>query len=60
MDEHNDKKIERQRKRRFYNSIRQQIEFYLGDVNLSKDRFFSSLLQEGPCKYANYLRIIVA
>lgn len=51
MEEFNsEKKSDRQRKKRFYNSIRQQIEFYLGDVNLSKDRFFSKLLEESPCK----------
>ncbi|XP_065221458.1 la-related protein 7 [Planococcus citri] len=42
------KKGDRQRKKRYYNDIRQQIEFYLGDVNLSKDRFFNGLLQESP------------
>ena len=44
------KKGDRQRKKKYFNDIRQQIEFYLGDVNLSKDRFFNGLLQESPCK----------
>lgn len=44
------KKSDRQRKKKYYNEIRQQIEFYLGDVNLSKDRFFNGLLRESPCK----------
>lgn len=50
-----DKSFDRHRKKRFYNSIRDQIEFYLGDVNLSKDRFFNKLLEESPCTYHNLI-----
>ncbi|KAG5893145.1 hypothetical protein JTB14_000409 [Gonioctena quinquepunctata] len=38
----------RQRKKQLYNRILQQMEFYFGDSNLSKDRFLSQLLNEDP------------
>lgn len=36
----------RKRKRHFYNAIRQQIEFYFSDSNLSKDRFLQQLISK--------------
>lgn len=38
----------RHRKKNFYNSIRQQMEFYFGDANLTKDRFLMQLINENP------------
>ncbi|KAL5277590.1 LARP7 family protein [Megaselia abdita] len=43
-----DKKTVRHRKKKFYNDIRQQIEFYFGDANLAKDRFVRELIQKDP------------
>lgn len=40
----------RHRKKQLYNSILQQMEFYFGDSNLSKDRFLSQLMAKDPCK----------
>lgn len=40
----------RKRKKQYYNRIRQQMEFYFGDANLSKDRFLNKLLAVNPCK----------
>lgn len=40
----------RKRKKQYYNRIRQQLEFYFGDANLSKDRFLNKLLVKNPCK----------
>lgn len=40
----------RHRKKQKFNVIRQQIEFYFGDSNLSKDRFLKKLIDEDPCK----------
>lgn len=42
----------RKRKKQYYNRIRQQMEFYFGDANLSKDRFLNKLLAINPCTYA--------
>lgn len=36
----------RKRKRHFYNAIRQQIEFYFSDSNLSKDRFLQKVISK--------------
>lgn len=44
------KKSYRKRKKHFYNAIRQQMEFYFGDANLSKDRFLKQLIDQDPCK----------
>ncbi|XP_031617048.1 la-related protein 7 [Contarinia nasturtii] len=38
----------RKRKKQYFNRIRQQMEFYFGDSNLSKDRFLSKLMAENP------------
>lgn len=40
----------RKRKKQFYNTIRNQMEFYFSDANLSKDRFLKKLIAEDPCK----------
>lgn len=45
-----DKKSARHRKKKFYNEIRQQLEFYFGDANLAKDRFTRELIQKDPCE----------
>jgi hypothetical protein len=42
----------RPKKKHIYDQILKQLEFYLGDANLSKDRFLSQKLQESPRKYA--------
>lgn len=39
----------RKRKKQYYNRIRQQMEFYFGDSNLSRDRFLGKLVAENPC-----------
>lgn len=41
----------RRRKRQFYKRIRQQMEFYFGDSNLSKDRYLNKLINLNPCKF---------
>lgn len=41
-------KIPRHRKKQKFNAIRQQIEFYFGDSNLSKDRFLKKLIDNDP------------
>lgn len=41
----------RKRKKQYFNRIRQQMEFYFGDANLSKDRFLNKLLADNPCKF---------
>lgn len=41
----------RHRKKQIYNEIRQQIEFYFSDANLSKDRFLKQLISENPSIY---------
>lgn len=43
-------KHHRKRKKQYYNAIRNQMEFYFSDANLSKDRFLKRLIAEDPCK----------
>lgn len=38
----------RKRKKQMFNQIRQQIEFYFSDANLSKDRFLKKLMEKDP------------
>lgn len=45
----------RKRKKQFFNAIRNQMEFYFSDANLSKDRFLKKLIAEDPCKYHYYV-----
>jgi hypothetical protein len=40
-------------KKKIYENILSQIEFYFSPSNLSKDRFISKLISEDPCKYLN-------
>lgn len=40
----------RKRKKQYYNTIRQQMEFYFGDANLCKDRFLNKMIAADPCK----------
>lgn len=40
----------RKRKKQYYKRIRQQMEFYFGDSNLSKDRYLNKLIATNPCK----------
>lgn len=44
----------RHRKKQLFNSILQQMEFYFGDSNLSKDRFLSQLINRDSCRFLNY------
>lgn len=44
------KEHRRKRKKLLYKSLRDLIEFYMGDVNLSKDRFMSERIHSQPCK----------
>lgn len=39
-------KKSRKRKKQLFNQIRQQIEFYFSDANLSKDRFLKKLMEK--------------
>lgn len=41
----------RHRKKQLYKSIRNQMEFYFSDANLTKDRFLGKLIMQDPCKY---------
>lgn len=41
----------RKRKKQYYKRIRQQMEFYFGDSNLSKDRYLNKLIATNPCTY---------
>lgn len=43
----------RKRKKQYYKTIRQQMEFYFGDANLSKDRFLNQMIAADPCKLCN-------
>lgn len=45
----NGKHHHRKRKKQFYNAIRNQMEFYFSDANLSKDRFLKKLIADDPC-----------
>lgn len=45
------KEHRRKRKKHLHKCLRELIEFYMGDVNLSKDRFMSQRLQGQPCTY---------
>jgi len=40
----------RKRKKQLYADLRKQMEFYLSDANLRKDRFFGHLMQTNQCK----------
>lgn len=40
----------RKRKKQLYTDLKQQMEFYLSDANLRKDRYFGNLMQTNQCK----------
>lgn len=41
----------RKRKKQLYADLKKQLEFYLSDANLRKDRYFGLLMQTDQCKY---------
>lgn len=41
----------KKRKKQLYADLRKQMEFYLSDANLRKDRYFGNLMQTAKCKY---------
>lgn len=41
----------KKRKKQLYVDLRKQMEFYLSDANLRKDRYFGNLMQTANCKY---------
>lgn len=41
----------RKRKKQKINEIRQQMEFYFSDSNLSKDRFLNQLISNDPSEW---------
>lgn len=50
----------KKRKKQLYADLRKQMEFYLSDANLRKDRYFGHLIQTTKCKYfVLYLIIII-
>lgn len=42
----------RKRKKQYYKRIRQQMEFYFGDSNLSKDGYLNKLIAVNPSSYS--------
>lgn len=40
----------RKRKKQLYADLKKQMEFYLSDANLRKDRYFGNLMQTSQCK----------
>ncbi|KAK3931541.1 La-related protein 7 [Frankliniella fusca] len=46
--EENGKGKGRKRKKQLYKTVRDQMEFYFGDANLSKDRYLRQLVEENP------------
>lgn len=47
-DKNTPSKKPRKRKKQMYNEIRQQMEFYFSDANLSKDRYLKKLIADDP------------
>lgn len=41
----------RKRKKQLYTDLKKQMEFYLSDANLRKDRYFGHLMQTSQCKF---------
>jgi len=48
----------RKRKKQLYTDLKKQMEFYLSDANLRKDRFFGNLMQTSQCKLYCYLIVL--
>lgn len=46
--ENNPRKRVRHRKKRLYENILKQMEFYFSDANLAKDRFLGDLVKKDP------------
>ncbi|KAE8741196.1 hypothetical protein FOCC_FOCC013275, partial [Frankliniella occidentalis] len=46
--EENGKVKGRRRKKQLYKTVLDQMEFYFGDANLSKDRYLSQLVEDDP------------
>jgi len=44
----------RKRKKQLYTDLKKQMEFYLSDANLRKDRYFGHLMQTSQCKLCYY------
>lgn len=40
----------RKRKKQLYADLKKQMEFYLSDANLRKDRYFGHLMQTSQCE----------
>lgn len=49
--EENSKSKGRQRKKLLYKTVREQMEFYFSDANLSKDRYLRQLVEDDPCEF---------
>lgn len=45
----------RKRKKQLYADLKKQMEFYLSDANLRKDRYFGHLMQTTQCKFLKQL-----
>lgn len=45
-------------KKQLYGDLRKQMEFYLSDANLRKDRYFGHLMQTSQCKLFILILII--
>lgn len=43
----------RKRKKQLYADLKKLMEFYLGDANLRKDKYFGNLMQTSKCKLFN-------
>lgn len=41
-------------KRRMYEKLKNQIEFYFSPSNVAKDRFMNKLLEQDPCKSQSF------
>lgn len=48
-------------KKRIYEKLREQIEFYFSSSNLAKDRFMNQMIQDDPCEllYLYYMFLLV-
>lgn len=45
----------RKRKKALHTAIKNQMEFYFSDANLSKDRFMQNVIKDGPGNYISYV-----